>query len=306
MIIRRFLLLFVLLPLVAVPPAAADRAGWNEPPRAAGYDRNGLLTINADFFALAAATGGDCYFWAPGEFAAAAGLLKVPVASEPIALAYGSSAGPFAQTLEVPVDATVSRLSLFAGAQRLDTLRLLRPDGRNIDANPAGADVQDFHHMRIITVADPEPGLWQVELRGAGRFELAARYLADRSRLEGMDREAIDLIDFTFVERRGRPGHEGLFPLQTTPLAGTSHRCRITLTGGIEPTTAEMISATGMVLGKIRLERPAAGDIGNEFIGSCRVPDQLFRVRVRGRDFDGRIFQRLTAGLVTPAVNPSP
>ncbi len=302
---RNCLLLFTLL-LMAVTPAAADRPGWNEPPRAAGYDRNGLLPINADFFALAAATGGDFYFWAPGEFATAAGLLNVPVASEPIALAYGSVAAPFIQALEIPVDATVSRLSLLAGAQRLDTLHLLRPDGRSIEANPAGVTVQSFHNMRIITVEAPEPGLWQADLHGAGSYELAARYLAERARLEALEREGIDLVDFAFVELRGRPGHEGLFPVQAAPAAGTTQRCRITLSGVAEPPNAVIVSASGEVLGSIRLETPAVGDAGDEFLGRCRIPDQPFRVLVRGRDADGRLFQRLTAGLVTPAARHRP
>jgi hypothetical protein len=303
MTVRTYPLLVVLLLLMVVPPAAADRSGWNEPPRPAGYDPGGLLHINPGYFALAAATGGDFYFWAPGEFAAAAGLLDVPIAADPIALAYGSRTGPFTRELEVPVDGTISRLSFFAGAQRLDALRLLRPDGRGVEANPTGVAVQAFRHMRIITVTDPEAGVWRVELRGAGRFEVAARYLAERSRLRALDREGIDLVDFDFVELRGRPGHEGFFPVQGPVLAGARHRCRINLSGGVERPGAELVSADGAVLGTISLEAPGTEEADDEFIGDCRIPDQPFRVRVRGSDPEGRLFQRLTSGLVTPTAD---
>ena len=306
MTVRTYPLLLLLLLLLVVQPAVADRPGWNEPPRAPGYDRNGLLQINADYFALAAASGGDFYFWAPGEFAAAAGLLDVPIATDPIALAYGSGSGPFIQDLEVPVDGTVSRLSFFAGAQRLGALRLLRPDGRSVEVDPTGAAVQDFQHMRIITVADPEAGLWRIELRGAGYFELAARYRAERSRLQALDRQGIDLVDFTFVELRGRPGHLGLFPVREAVHAGTRQQCRIILSGGVEQPTAEMVSAAGAVLAAIHLEVPGGENSGDEFYGSCRIPDQPFRVRVRGRDPEGRFFQRLTPGLFTPAADRQP
>lgn len=297
---RNCLLLFAML-LLAVTPAAADRPGWNEPPRAAGYDRNGLLQVNTAFFSLAAASGGDFYFWAPGEFATAAGLLKVPIASDPIAMAYGSGSGPFHQLLEVPVDGTVSRLSLFAGAQRLDTIHLLRPDGRDVEVNPVDVGVQTFQHMRIFSVEDPEPGLWRIELGGAGCFELAARYLTDRGRLTALEKEEIDLVGFTFVFRGGRPGHEGLFPLQAAPNAGTIQLCRINLSGATGLPTVDMVSASGEVLGTIRLRTPDDGGTAGEFFGNCPIPDRPFRVRVRGRDPEGRLWQRITAGLISPA-----
>ena len=76
--------------LIALFPysAIADRTGWNEPGQAPGHHDSGLLNINKDYFDMAAATGGDFYFWAPGEFAEAAGHLNIPISSEPIALAY--------------------------------------------------------------------------------------------------------------------------------------------------------------------------------------------------------------------------
>jgi hypothetical protein len=165
--------LILLTLLLTAPPAAAERPGWNEPPQAPGYDRNGLLKINADFFNLAAASGGDFYFWAAGEFAASAGLLSLPIASDPVALFYRSGGGAFAQSIEVPVDTAITHLTLFAGAQRLDEVQLLRPDGRSVEANPAGVAVQVYKHMRIVAVENPEPGRWRIEARGAGSCSIA-------------------------------------------------------------------------------------------------------------------------------------
>ena len=287
--------LLVLLPLTA----SADRAGWNEPAREPGYDQSDLLRINIDYFNLAAATGGDFYYWAPGEFAASAGILNVPVASEPIALAYASNGDSFTRTIDVPVDGTISRLSFFAGAQRLDELSLTRPDGRNVEANPAGVSLQSFRHMSIVTLVDPEPGLWRVEMSGSGSFELAVRYFADRTRLEERGLEGIDLIGFDFAKLSGRAGHQGLFSVSEPPKAGTTQFCRTTLSGGIESPIIELVSVDGAVLGSVNLDEETDVAI-DEFIGSCRVPDQPFRVRVRGKDPQGWPFQRLTSGLTTP------
>jgi len=281
-------------------PAAADRPGWNEPPRTPGHDRNGLLKINGDFFDMAAATGGDFYFWAPGEFAASAGLLDVPIASDPIALSYRSGGDNFAQSLEVPVDSAITRLTLFAGAQRLDELRVLRPDGRTVEENPADIAVQVYEHMRIVTVEDPEPGLWRIEARAAGSCSIAARYLSGGEKLRVRGLEPVDLVDFAFVEVRGRPGHEGLFPVEKPVRAGEKRLCRITLSGGVRQPVVEMISVTGEVLGAIRLDASADEAAADEFIGTCRIPEQPFRVRVRGEDREGHLFQRLTAALNSP------
>jgi len=288
--------------LLTAPPAAADRPEWNEPPQPPGYDRNGLLKINADFFNLAKASGGDFYFWAPGEFAASAGLLRIPVASDPVALSYRSGGGAFAQSIEVPVDAAITHLTLFAGAQQLDEVRLLRPDGRSIEANPAGVAVQVYKHMRIVAVENPEPGRWRIEARGAGSYSIAARYLAERKKLAARGLEAIDLIDFAFVEVRGRPGHEGLFPVEKPVHAGEERLCKITLSGGVREPVIEMISATGEVLGAIRLNASEDETAADEFFGTCRIPKQPFRVRVRGEDREGHLFQRLTASLNSPSL----
>jgi hypothetical protein len=280
-------------------PAAADRPGWNEPPRTPGHDRNGLLKINGDFFDMAAATGGDFYFWAPGEFAASAGLLDVPIASDPIALSYRSGGDNFAQSLEVPVDSAITGLTLFAGAQRLDELRLLRPDGRTVEENPAGIAAQVYEHMRIVTVDDPEPGLWRIEARGAGSCTIAARYLSGRRKLGERGLEPVDLVDFAFVEVRGRPGHEGLFPVEMVR-AGEERLCRIALSRGVREPAVELVSAAGKVIGPIRLDASAGESAPDEFIGICRVPEQPFRVRVRGLDQEGHLVQRITTALIMP------
>ena len=294
------IILLSVLFLFCTIPANADRAGWNEPGRAPEHNETGLLHINMDFFNLAADTGGDFYYWAPSEFAEAAGLLNVPISSEPISLSYASSGGFFTHTLEVPVDGTLSQLSIFVGAQLLENFRLLLPGGRSIEENPTGVSVQSFRHMRIVTLTDPEPGVWMLELSGSGSFEVAARYLTDRAMLAERDLEEIELIDFDFVELRGRPGHQGLFSLSEPLQIDAEKRCLTTLTGAIELPTIELVSTTGEVLSIVMLED--GGELSEEeYLGICRIPDQPFRVQVRGKDSEGWIFQRVTSHLIRPS-----
>jgi len=299
-ILRSLITLLFVLFVFCTPPANADRAGWNEPGRAPERNKEGLLQVDMVYFNLAADTGGDFYYWAPGEFAESAGLLNIPISSDPITLSYASSSGPFTHTLEVPVDGTLSQLNIFVGAQLLENFRLLLPDGRSIEENPTGVSVQVFRHMRIVTLTDPEPGVWMVELTGRGNFEVSSRYLTDRAILAERDLEEIDLVDFDFVELRGRPGHQGLFSVSEPPQVGAEKRCLTTLTGAIKSPTIELVSATGEVLNVVVLEDK--GDLSeDEYLGTCRIPDQPFRVQVRGKDSEGWIFQRVTSHLIRPA-----
>ncbi len=87
------------------------REGYDEPPRQASYDQSGRLRINRDFFELSANTGGDFYFWAPGEFAASAAILRVPVTSDPIFLEYGNS-DKFVRSCKIPVDSGIGLLNV--------------------------------------------------------------------------------------------------------------------------------------------------------------------------------------------------
>jgi hypothetical protein len=61
-----------------------------------------------------------------------------------------------------------------------------------------------------------------------------------------------------------------------------------------------MISATEEVLGAIRLDASADEAAADDFIGTCLIPQQPFRVRVRGQDREGNLFQRLTVALTSP------
>src|SRR5712691_1425145 len=60
----------------------------DQKPRPPVRNEHGLLQINRQYYDMAATTGGDIYFWAPGEFATA--KLRVPIEREPVVLSYGT------------------------------------------------------------------------------------------------------------------------------------------------------------------------------------------------------------------------
>ena len=275
------------------------REGYNESPRKSSYDQAGRLQINRDFFELSAASGGDFYFWAPGEFAASAATLQIPVTADAILLDYGTG-DRFAKSYKIPVDSGIALLSIFAGAQRKDKFVLYRPDGRTTSANPAFVSAQKYRHMNIITVEKPERGMWSLEMSGTGYYAVAVRYANGNGKSSSGRDEEIDLLDMKFVEPGGRPGHEGLFPVKGRVRAGESRLCRIKVAGAISEPVAEFVSRDNKILGRVKL-RPLSPEPDGELIGTAIVPPVPFRTRVSGRDTDGHLFQRVTSAIYTPA-----
>jgi len=134
-------------------------------PRPVVKNERGMLPVNKTYFDLAANTGGDIYFWAPGEFASA--KLQVPLPGVPVVLSYGSM--PSAKKVfEIPVESGVQSLAIFAAVQRKDLAVLVRPDNTPFD----GAQI--FQNMLIATVTAPVTGVWRLELDGEGMYAVTA------------------------------------------------------------------------------------------------------------------------------------
>jgi hypothetical protein len=156
----RLLLLFLML--AGIASAQSDQT-----PRPPRKDGRGLLQVNRDFYDIAAATGGDAYFWAHGEFAAS--QLQIPIPYEEVLLAYGTVSTK--RVFDIPVESRVNTLTVFASVQRKDLAVLVRPDG--VVFNDAKA-LQSYQHMLIAAVDAPPPGIWKLELHGEGLFCVTA------------------------------------------------------------------------------------------------------------------------------------
>lgn len=157
--------------LLLAPLTAAQE---DQRPREPKKDDRGLLQINRQFYDLAAATGGDAYFWAPGEFGVS--QLQIPLhGDDAVLLSYGTLGGAKTK-FEIPVDTGVQRLTLFASMQRKDLAVLVRPDGTV--ARDKGVALQSYQNMLIATVAAPMAGTWFLEIDGAGLYAVTAHVKA--------------------------------------------------------------------------------------------------------------------------------
>ncbi len=261
--------------------------GWaqsDQRPRPPKTGDEGLLAINRDYFELSAATGGEFYFWAPGEFASA--NLDVPGRGDDVVLAYGNVAKS-PKVFETPVESGAKELVVFCGVQRKDLAVLVRPDGTTVRDAPPSARVQSFRYMIIVSVASPDPGIWKLELSGAGTHAVTVR-VRPGGGTPSLDR-------FEFVEMRGRPGHEGWFEIERDLVAGETLPCQAELDGHVSGLSFTFVDRDGTPVGSPHLQPSDDG-----YFGQCAVPSVPFRVVATGADGRGGPWRRMTGHLIVP------
>ncbi|MGZ5476542.1 MAG: hypothetical protein ACXW29_09665, partial [Thermoanaerobaculia bacterium] len=137
----------------------------------------GLLQISREYYDVAASTGGDIYFWAPGELATA--RLQVPIYREGVVLTYGTLETK--KLFEIQIEWGVEEMTLFSAIQRKDLAVLIRPDGSVARDRDPGIALQTFQHMLIATVTAPPAGVWRLELNGAGMYAVTAHVKPGKS-----------------------------------------------------------------------------------------------------------------------------
>jgi hypothetical protein len=271
-----------------------DDAGGQGETRSPSTDRRGLLSINLDYYRLSSSTGGDFYFWAPGEFRTSG--VMIPFEQEAIFLSYG-----VLEERDVgfafPVEGGSLRLSVFAGAQRKDFVDVIRPDGRTLTGKEANVQFQEYRYMALVTVDRPEPGLWTLRVKGEGHYAFTVRQgPAPGAR----SAKIISLIDFRFVTLSGRPGHEGYVSDKGPIRAGAERTCRIVMAGPYRTAEFAFISSEGSRIAALSLSPGDPNAAEGEYIGTCRIPARPFRLLVRGVDWQGNPYQRIGAPLLVP------
>jgi hypothetical protein len=284
---ERLLAGLVLFLLVWLADAHAVDPGQRSKPLR--IERGGLLQVDPAFFAMAAQTGGDFYFWAPGEFARAG--VQIPLPGEDVLLAYGKFDSP-RRSFEVPVESGVRTLSIFSGAQRKDRAVIVRPGGAVLADGVPGVKLQTFSHMTIATIDSPTPGTWRIDFEGAGLYSVSASVRAKP------ESDEVQLVDFDFVEMGGRPAHEGLFPIQRDLVKGESILCQLSLAGTTNPVQVHFVTGEGKPIRTVPMDAEP-GD-GEHYLGHCVVPSVPFRVAISGRDRMGQAFRRVESPLRTP------
>ena len=245
-----------------------------QPSSRSGWPCNGRP--DPSYFRIAEGSGGQFFLFHPSEVAESGALMAAAMAHGQTVLRAGGQLAPGLHEFAVPVD-RVESLLFSLSVQCLQVAEVVRPTGAVLQAADAGVEYQQFEAGRIVTVARPEPGRWQVRLSGSRLFLAIVQA-----------RAVLSLEAPRFV-----PDH--------LPQTGVAQVLRFRLGTGAQDVSARLVTQGFQDLAAIPL-RTESGDAGEEFVGDIMPRGRPFRLVVRGRDADGLQFQRVHAPLFDPAL----
>ncbi len=233
---------------------------------------------------LANATGGQQYWLRPGEVEKSSAVMGSQL-SHPVDVyfAYGVLQRGRPRNFQVVLDSTIESVAFSATVQCKESITIWRPSGEAVPSGGApGFEDTEMASGRILTVSRPEAGAWQVRVAGSGQASLSVRAKTE-----------LDFSRFEFVRLVGRPGHEGLFPIEGQP-TGAAQTALARVSGPFRSASFLLVSDTGETLQ--RLELAPTGE-REEFVGPVRLPARPFRAMVQGYDEKGYPYQRIQTRL---------
>ena len=192
------------------------------------------------------------------------------------------------QTIAIPVDSVTKRITFaLSGDTKGSKFKLTQPSGGAITEGSADIEITELNCGRILTVSSPEPGEWRAEITGTGRFWMEVQAQSD-----------IYFVGAEFVERGGRPGHEGLFRIQGQPVAGSSATLQVSASArATKSTEFYLVNEQGEAIQKLQMQAVNSDPEVPEFVGSVDLPSVSFRVATKGRDSNGKQYQRFFSNL---------
>jgi hypothetical protein len=268
---------FLLLTLAAAALVEQPRTG----PRIYGPGVCG--PIDPTYVNTATETGGQPFPMSPAEIVNMSLIMAETSRSDSVMLLWAGGASADQTTFTIPVDPSIGRVTFSATFDGTGgSAAIASPDGAVTDARAGGQDTV-MNCGRILSVDAPVSGAWRVTLKPSERFWLVVHA-----------RSELDVLSTDFVRPGGRPGHEGLFPIEGQPIAGRPATLRVELSER-DATAAEftLLSRQGQPIA--RAELAPIGD--GEFAGAVVLPNAAFRVALTGIDDAGVPVQRVHARL---------
>ena len=289
------ILLVIFLPYINHHESVAG-----QPDSSSVYTKDNLLKVAPEYFKGSSYTGGDFYFWAPGEFNSlsaslitAKNLIGGGNHDQSILLAYGElNLDGEVREFNFPVESNVKELSLFVGLQDKISVTVSDPKGQQLSGD-------EFTHMFLKKIEQPSSGNWKIIVNGRGLYSISARSCCIARSLDAHG--ILDFYKFEIV-RPNEDIHGGFFPIQGDPVSGKKELCRAKILGSSYQTAQfQFVTMDGQNLQIIDLNQNYPSADPEAFIGSCEIPQAPFRVKVTGEDIDGMPYQRFSLPLVQPS-----
>ncbi|KAK6432792.1 hypothetical protein LTR95_011038 [Oleoguttula sp. CCFEE 5521] len=267
-------------------------------------------TSSEGFDLLAAASGGQVLQLGSSSGAGAAtslagalgnsdtvGIASITAAASDVALRRRQEMN--ATTLiKIPVDSSMTQL-IFSLSSITAGLLITHPNGTLVNDTDPSVTRTDLTGAQFYIITSPEPGIWTVGLTGTSSLGFSLTISGTSS---------LALTSFDYVELRGRPGHEGYFPVTIPPAPGSSATVLAEIDGAFADATfqyrtlgGELIANMSLTNGGGNVDDPVEGSV---FYGNVTVPTGNYTVYVVGHDGTGREFQRvLGATFLVPGGN---
>jgi hypothetical protein len=189
-------------------------------------------------------------------------------------------------TQPAPVDDTVTQVIFSIGMLSKGAIAVRRPNGAAVLASDAGVTITDTLGSKTVAVSSPEPGDWKIEVAGTG----AALVMATAA-------TPAFLHKFEFADMAGRSGHQGLFPIDGSPVIGKSQSVRAVIFGALNVSEFSFRRPDGTVISRFSMLRNSPlGATRDDLVGEVIPPFGHFVVYVSGVTPGGRHFQRAVPG----------
>jgi hypothetical protein len=186
--------------------------------------------------------------------------------------------------IDIPVEVGVLRLQF--SVQHSDRLNLtvVTPAGKPLDLDESNISVTETNGRRLISMWDPRPGKWKLLVSGSGRFFASASVQGELyvCCLQFFGRTGIHMID------------------RFQPARGSRQQAQVFASGfNLETMEFKLINEEGEQIAPLKFRQ---SDYSNPstFMLLIETPEQPFRVLARGRDVNGKGFQRVFHSLIRP------
>ena len=201
---------------------------------------------------------------------------------EPLML-LSKTLGESSEDAYFPVDSTMTSFVINVNMETKGTILLYRPAGSAVLESDTDAAISELPNGKVINITSPEPGSWRLNIDGTSGTPYT---------ISAQGNTPLTFHSFEFVERKGKPGHEGLFPIQGDPLMGIETTAIATIFGSVSNAEFLLASEEGSIMQYPLLEQGNAEVDPEDFVGTVTPPAQRFRVYVRGKDMNGYSFIR--------------
>jgi hypothetical protein len=191
--------------------------------------------------------------------------------------------------IEIPVEVGVLRLQFSVlYSDRLD-LTIVTPAGRPLDLSESNISVSEAKGRRLISMWDPRPGKWKLLVSGSGRFSASVTVQGELyvCCLQFFGRTGIHMID------------------RFQPARGSRQQAQVFASGfNLATMEFKLINEEGEQIAPLKFRQ---SDYSNPstFMLLIETPEQPFRVLARGRDVNGKGFQRVFYSLIRPVAADS-